>query len=131
MKVKHGVMSLLKHLAQSSSHSSEIHVTLSKAEVIQRVSESGIWDEKADAMAEVVQVSAIGVVKHMCNANGESPIFCRHVQELKLLQWRIRLLSYFRQLALPLQHQLDSIKYWRLSSVLIRYPLRAKVPEFW
>jgi hypothetical protein len=74
IKVKHGVIGLLKHLAQSSAHSSENHVTLGSAGVVQKISESGIWDERADAMAEVVQVGAIGVVKYMCNANSDVSI---------------------------------------------------------
>ncbi|KAL0580235.1 hypothetical protein V5O48_001740 [Marasmius crinis-equi] len=69
IKVKHGVLGLLKHLAQSSFQSSTVQKYLTEAETVRRISECGIWDQKADAMAEVVQVSAIGVVKHMCSAN--------------------------------------------------------------
>ncbi|KAF5381116.1 hypothetical protein D9615_003916 [Tricholomella constricta] len=69
VKVKHGVIGLLKHLAQAHSH--VIQSALGKARVIRCISESGVWDEKADAMADVVQLSAIGVVKHMCSANVE------------------------------------------------------------
>ncbi|KAK7054936.1 hypothetical protein VNI00_003399 [Paramarasmius palmivorus] len=72
IKVKHGVLGLLKHLAQSSFQSSSIQSYLTKAETVKRVCECGIWDQRADAMAEVVQVSAIGVVKHLCNANVEN-----------------------------------------------------------
>ncbi|KAJ7582761.1 hypothetical protein C8J56DRAFT_955650 [Mycena floridula] len=72
IKVKHGVIGLLKHLAQSSVQSPEIHTTLGNSGVIESIVECGIWDEKADAMAEVVQVSAIGVVKHLCNTIIES-----------------------------------------------------------
>jgi hypothetical protein len=71
IKVKHGVLGLLKHLSQASAQSSLIQTSLGNAEVVRYITESGIWDEKADAMAEIVQLSAIGVVKHMCNANGD------------------------------------------------------------
>ncbi|ESK96931.1 gtp binding [Moniliophthora roreri MCA 2997] len=72
IKMKHGVLGLLKHLAQSSFQSSSIQSYLSKAETVKCVCECGIWDQRADAMAEVVQISAIGVVKHLCNANVEN-----------------------------------------------------------
>lgn len=71
VKVKHGVIGLLKHLAQSSAQSQIVHAALGSAGVVQHIAESGIWDEKADDIAEVVQVSAIGIVRHMCNANGQ------------------------------------------------------------
>lgn len=70
IKLKHGVISLLKNLAQSSTQSPEIQGVLGDAGIMQRVASSGVWDEKVDAMAEVVQVSAIGVVKHLCHMNG-------------------------------------------------------------
>ncbi|KAF7294977.1 GTP binding [Mycena indigotica] len=72
IKMKHGVIGLLKHLAQSSAHSTVIHDALSEAQVVQRMTKSGVWDEKVDEMADIVQLSAIGVVKHMCNANVEN-----------------------------------------------------------
>ncbi|RDB21038.1 hypothetical protein Hypma_011561 [Hypsizygus marmoreus] len=72
IKVKHGVLGLLKHLAQAPAQSYAIHAALSKADVIRRIAASGVWDEKTDAMADVVQLSAIGVVKHMCNVNVEN-----------------------------------------------------------
>lgn len=70
IKVKHGVIGLLKHLAQASSQSSVINSALRSTGVVRRISESGIWDEKTDAMAEIVQLGAIGVVKHLCSADG-------------------------------------------------------------
>lgn len=70
IKVKHGVIGLLKHLAQASTQSTVINTVLGSAGVVRRISESGIWDEKTDAMAEIVQLGAIGVVKHMCSADG-------------------------------------------------------------
>ncbi|KAF9264723.1 hypothetical protein L218DRAFT_972334 [Marasmius fiardii PR-910] len=69
IKVKHGVLGLLKHLAQASFQSPTIQAHLTEADTVRRISECGVLDQKADAMAEVVQLSAIGVVKHMCNAN--------------------------------------------------------------
>ena len=70
VKVKHGVLGLLKHLAQAPPSSTIIQNALRGAEIIQKIAESGVWDEKGDAMADVVQLSAIGVVKHMAGANG-------------------------------------------------------------
>lgn len=72
--MKHGVLGLLKHISQSSAHSPLIQTSLENAEVVRHIAESGIWDEKVDAVAEVVQLSAIGVVKHLCNASGEQII---------------------------------------------------------
>jgi hypothetical protein len=69
-KLKHGVLGLLRHLAQSTPHNGLVHEALTKECVVHKIAESGIWDEKVDAMAEVVQVSAIGVMKAVCNASG-------------------------------------------------------------
>ncbi|KAK0503214.1 hypothetical protein EDD18DRAFT_1136922 [Armillaria luteobubalina] len=71
IKLKHGIIGLLKHMAQASL-SPDIHIPLCEAGIVQSVSRSGVWDEKTDRMGEVVQLSAIGVVKHMCGANVES-----------------------------------------------------------
>ncbi|SJL00348.1 uncharacterized protein ARMOST_03661 [Armillaria ostoyae] len=71
IKLKHGIIGLLKHMAQASL-SPDIHMPLCEAGIVQSVSRSGVWDEKTDKMGEVVQLSAIGVVKHMCGANVES-----------------------------------------------------------
>jgi hypothetical protein len=70
IKLKHGILALLKHLAQAGSQSGAIN-TLTEAGIVKCIIASGIWDDKAGAMAEVVQVNAIGVVKHLCNASGE------------------------------------------------------------
>lgn len=70
IKVKHGVLGLLKHLAQAPPSSTVIHNALGEAEIIRKIAESGVWDEKGDAMADVVQLSAIGVVKHLASVNG-------------------------------------------------------------
>ncbi|KAI0831201.1 hypothetical protein BC628DRAFT_1312049 [Trametes gibbosa] len=64
IKVKHGVIGLLKHLAQSQGN----RAALGQAAVIQRLATSQIWSERAD-MVEIIQVSAIGVAKHMCNGD--------------------------------------------------------------
>ena len=66
IKVKHGVIGLLKHLAQSQGN----RAALGQAAVIQRLATSQIWSERAD-MVEIIQVSAIGVAKHMCNGDSE------------------------------------------------------------
>ncbi len=64
--MKHGVIGLLKHLAQSQG----CRAALGEADIIQRLATSQIWSEKAD-MVEIVQVAAIGVAKHMCNGDSE------------------------------------------------------------
>ncbi|KAI8998730.1 hypothetical protein BD414DRAFT_475906 [Trametes punicea] len=64
IKVKHGVIGLLKHLAQSPAN----RAALGEAGIIQRLASSQVWGEKAD-MVEIVQVAAIGVAKHMCNGD--------------------------------------------------------------
>lgn len=69
IKIKHGVIGLLKHLAQSSIRSSANRDALVKAGIVQKLTNSGVWDERSDVMAQVVQAAAIGVVKHLCAAN--------------------------------------------------------------
>ncbi|KAH9951320.1 hypothetical protein B0H21DRAFT_718473 [Amylocystis lapponica] len=69
IKVKHGVLGLLKHLAQSQNN----RVALGDAGIIQRLASSQVWAEKTD-MIEIIQVSAIGVAKHMCNSNVENSL---------------------------------------------------------
>lgn len=64
-KVKHGVIGLLKNLAQSTSN----RAPLGEAGVIARLADCGIFGGKSDLM-EIIQVSAIGVAKHLCNGNG-------------------------------------------------------------
>ncbi|CAE6412998.1 unnamed protein product [Rhizoctonia solani] len=60
MKVKHGVLGLLKHLAQPVPNK----IVLGDAGVLEALSTSGIWDSEADR-AEAVQVSAVGIAKHL------------------------------------------------------------------
>ncbi|KAH9484292.1 hypothetical protein JR316_0003773 [Psilocybe cubensis] len=74
IKLKHGILGLLKHLSQFSKLSSVIPISLAEVGIIDRISASGIWDEKSDAMADVIQLNAIGVAKHMCNASIEHTI---------------------------------------------------------
>lgn len=69
IKLKHGILGLLKHLSQYSKQSSVIPSSLAEVGIINRISTSGIWDEKSDAMADVIQLNAIGVARHMCNAS--------------------------------------------------------------
>ena len=69
-KVKHGVIGLLKNLAQSTSN----RAPLGQAGIIARLADCGIFEDKSDMM-EIIQVSAIGVAKHLCNGNGSCPRF--------------------------------------------------------
>lgn len=64
-KVKHGVIGLLKNLAQSTSN----RTPLGQAGIIARLADCEIFGGKSDLM-EIIQVSAIGVAKHLCNGNG-------------------------------------------------------------
>jgi hypothetical protein len=67
LKVKHGVIGLLKHLAYAKPARSY----LSEADIIKRLVTSNIFQPTADVV-EMVQVNAIGVIKHLCGGNGES-----------------------------------------------------------
>ncbi|KAI6109851.1 hypothetical protein F5141DRAFT_811938 [Pisolithus sp. B1] len=69
IKLKHGVIGLLKHLSQASCNSAPNRMALNIAKVVERVLSSGVLDERSDAMADVVQVNAIGIVKHLCNGS--------------------------------------------------------------
>lgn len=64
-KVKHGVIGLLKNLAQSTNN----RAPLGQAGIVARLADCGIFEDKSDMM-EIIQVSAIGVAKHLCNGNG-------------------------------------------------------------
>lgn len=66
-KVKHGVIGLLKNLAQSTSN----RAPLGQAGILARLADCGVFEEKSDLM-EIIQVSAIGVTKHLCNGNVEN-----------------------------------------------------------
>ncbi|KAF8266452.1 hypothetical protein EI94DRAFT_1830630 [Lactarius quietus] len=67
IKVKHGFMGLLKHLA----YAAPARAPLSKAGIVQRLVASDIFQPNAD-MAELVQVNAIGVVKHLCISDAKN-----------------------------------------------------------
>ncbi|KAF4614699.1 hypothetical protein D9613_003020 [Agrocybe pediades] len=69
VKLKHGILGLLKHICQFSKLAPVIPSSLAEVKIIERIAASGIWDEKSDAMADIVQQSAIGVAKHLCNAS--------------------------------------------------------------
>ncbi|GBE82337.1 hypothetical protein BKA93DRAFT_760564 [Sparassis latifolia] len=69
IKVKHGIVGLLKHLAQPQGN----RAVLGQAGIIQKLASSQVWGEKSD-IAVIVQGSAIGVVKHLCNGNAENSI---------------------------------------------------------
>ncbi|KAF5357793.1 hypothetical protein D9756_001613 [Leucocoprinus leucothites] len=71
LKVKHAVLGFLKNLAQSASLSPVISKALGDSGVVRQLRESGIWDERSDRMADVVQLNAIGVVKHLCSVDVE------------------------------------------------------------
>ena len=67
IKIKHGVIGLLRHLAYVSA----ARTPLCEAGTIERLVASNVFSE-ISTIAELVQVSAIGVVKHLCNGNGTS-----------------------------------------------------------
>lgn len=66
IKLKHAVAGLLKNLVQVSSN----RVVLGKAGLLEQLSKSKLWTDQYD-MAETVQVSAIGIAKHLCNGDRE------------------------------------------------------------
>jgi hypothetical protein len=65
IKVKHAVTSLLKNLAQSGAN----RKPLGQSGILEQLVHSKLWEEGCD-MAETVQISAIGVAKHLCNGDG-------------------------------------------------------------
>ena len=69
IKVKHGIIGLLKHLA----YAAPARAPLSQAGIVERLVSSNIFQPSADT-AEMVQVNAIGVVKHLCISDGEFSI---------------------------------------------------------
>ncbi|KAI0695924.1 hypothetical protein BC835DRAFT_1533592 [Cytidiella melzeri] len=64
IKVKNGVIGLLKNLAVAPPN----RALLGEAGILPMLALSEIWSDKYD-MVELVQVAAIGIAKHMCNAN--------------------------------------------------------------
>ncbi|TFK54932.1 hypothetical protein OE88DRAFT_1710689 [Heliocybe sulcata] len=67
IKVKHGVVGLLKQL----SHTARVRPALGSSGVLGKLADSQVWSERFD-MAEIVQVSAIGIAKHVCTGNAEN-----------------------------------------------------------
>lgn len=67
IKIKHGVTGLLKNLAQAPAN----RTPLGDAGILDALAGSTIWDRKWD-IAETVQLSAIGISKHLCQSNGTS-----------------------------------------------------------
>jgi len=67
IKVKHGAIGLLKHLAYAAPARS----SLSDAGIIKRLVNSNIFQPTSD-MVEMVQVNAIGVTKHLCSGNAKN-----------------------------------------------------------
>ncbi|KAG8744125.1 hypothetical protein FRC12_014869 [Ceratobasidium sp. 428] len=64
MKVKHGVLGLLKHLAQPTPNK----IVLGDAGVLEALATSNVWDSESDR-AEAVQASGVGIAKHLCLNN--------------------------------------------------------------
>lgn len=64
LKLKHGVLGLLKNV----SHAQGTRIILGEAGTIEALATSGVWGRTAD-IAEIVQLSAIGVAKHLCSGN--------------------------------------------------------------
>lgn len=80
--MKHGVFALLRHLAQAVPN----RAILGEAGVLQALVASEIFDQKSD-IAEIVQMSAIGCSKHLCNNNSKvSNIFVCHLPNLCLVE---------------------------------------------
>ncbi|KIM29117.1 hypothetical protein M408DRAFT_329123 [Serendipita vermifera MAFF 305830] len=69
IKVKHAVAGLLKNLAQASSN----RRPLGQSGILEQFTRSQVWGEGCD-MAETVQVSAIGVAKHLCNGDVDNTL---------------------------------------------------------
>ncbi|KAI0030744.1 hypothetical protein K488DRAFT_87473 [Vararia minispora EC-137] len=67
IKVKHGVIALLRHLAYTPA----ARTSLADARIIERLVSSNIFKDTADT-AELVQVNAIGIAKNLCNGNAQN-----------------------------------------------------------
>lgn len=66
IKLKHGVLGLLKNLAQTQKNQK----TLGEAGTITAICRSKVLERDGD-IADMVQLSAIGVVKHLATGHGE------------------------------------------------------------
>ncbi len=69
IKMKHGLIGLLKHIAQSKPGSPAINSILDEVNTLQRVAECQILEERPDPMTSIVQLSAIGLAKHLCSSS--------------------------------------------------------------
>ena len=65
----HGLLGLLKHIATSPAN----RTPLGEAGVLRRLATSEVIHPRTDVV-ELLQMSAIGLIKHMCNSNGTLPI---------------------------------------------------------
>lgn len=103
LKLKHGVIGLLKHLSQASVQSVLNRTALSNAGIIERIVASGVWDDRGDVMADIVQVNAIGVVKHLCNNSSRSSLLAQPFLFLTILRPKstIHSLSYYPRMVQP------------------------------
>jgi len=75
LKLKHSVLGLLKNLVQSAEPSSAIQDALSRSGMVCKLQESGVWNEKSDSMADIVQLNAIGVVRHLCSIDSTHSVY--------------------------------------------------------
>jgi len=71
LKVKHAVISLLKHLSQSPSN----RPALGEGHVLEGLRTCDIFGEKSD-FSEIVQMPAINLAKHLCTNNVLNSIAC-------------------------------------------------------
>ena len=69
IKLKHGVLALLKNIAQTQP----IREPLGRSGVIEAICKSNIWGREGD-IADMVQLSAIGVVKHLSTGHSEATL---------------------------------------------------------
>ncbi|PFH54395.1 hypothetical protein AMATHDRAFT_186396 [Amanita thiersii Skay4041] len=69
INVKHGVIGLLKHIAQTKPGSIAIASALVEVNILQRIVECRIWEDELHPMTGIVQLGAIGLAKHLCNSN--------------------------------------------------------------
>lgn len=67
--MKHGILGFLKHIAQFSRLSSKVPSSFLETHLIHKLIGSSIWDERSDAMADIIQLNAIGIAKHLCNGS--------------------------------------------------------------
>ena len=66
IKLKHGVLGLFKNLVQVPP----AREPLGRSGLIEAICRSKVWEREAD-MADIVQLSAIGITKHLVTSNSE------------------------------------------------------------